>query len=74
MRGQAEQQRLAPSHDVGPRSDDQLADAEPGQQTGNGELSLRVGGAQLGGQLRERWEVGIDGQRPDRHQRTEHEH
>ena len=52
MRGQAEQQRLTPSHDVGPRSDDQLADAEPGQQTGNGELSLRVGGAQLGGQLR----------------------
>ena len=46
---------------------------EPDQQAGDRQLGLGVGGAHLRAQLRQRGQVGVDRQRPDRAQRAEHE-
>ena len=73
VRRETDQQRAPAAEGVGQRADDQLAEPEPEQQAGDGQLDLGVGGAHLLAELGQRGQVGVDGQWPDRHQGAQHD-
>ena len=67
-------QRAASAHGVGERADDELADAEADQHAGDRGLRRRLGGGQVGGEVRQGGQVHVDRQRSERGERAEDEH
>ena len=70
----AGQQGRAAADGVGERADQQLAERQADQGAGEGELHRRGGGLQVVGDRRQRRQVHVDGERPERDEETEHEH
>ena len=65
-------QRSPAAQRVRQRADDQLAERQPGQRSGQGELRDRRRHRQFVGDLRQRRQIHVDGQRPQRDQSTQH--
>ena len=70
---QTGQERAASTEGVGDRPDGQLPEREAGQRRGDRQLHGRGGRVQVGGDLGERGEVGVERQRADGGQRGEQE-
>ncbi|ANY06993.1 hypothetical protein AFB00_12595 [Pseudonocardia sp. HH130630-07] len=67
------QQQRATAVRVGQRADQELTQRQPGERAGQGQLDGRPGGAEVAADLGQRGQVGVDGERTERDQRTQDE-
>ncbi|MNC33759.1 hypothetical protein D3C75_821660 [compost metagenome] len=69
VQGDAAEQQLAPAEAVGQRTVDQHAGAQAGEEHADGQLDLRFRSAEVLGDQRQAWQVHVDRQRAEGHQR-----
>ncbi len=71
--GQAGEERRAPAHPVADRAEDELAEGDPDQAGGQGELHRRRAGVQVPADARQGGQVHVDAERAEDRQAADNE-